>query len=500
LGQDGLLYLFGPDNQRLSRAPLFPTQWNRDNSKKYHRLYANVPWGIVLHWYGDREDFDRTVKGYLRGFDSLRAIDDFEVRTSAHFLVGDSAPALDAGLAVNGSDDRIGVLQTQAPDTDGVPFLASHLQPIDLVAHLAKQQYFVRAVYQLAYADPAVHSLLQDLFDGPYLDANMRTIAIEIAGYDFENPAHFPSPQKIANVLGLVWALMRRYRIPASGLLGHNEVQLNKADPGKKFIALMRYLLGLKALLDGDGLMLRLVFGQYLPPGGDPHEAVRRYFRFTRDFLAIVSAPRRVFEWEAQSRYWLAFDALFPGPAPLRLVSGFLPPAAGALASLGRVFLDPNNHEGVDLYRDPHAARSALPLESARLSAGGLCLSAGPVRGCTGGNQVIFLHHLPDGAQILSVYSHLAELGDYRVGDLLPAGAHLGWLPAVLVRGRGEFLHFALAYGATWDTQLSRSPEVPLNAGPNWIRDRYLQPLAALSAWPASSPPSNLDPPAQSPG
>jgi N-acetyl-anhydromuramyl-L-alanine amidase AmpD len=50
------------------------------------------------------------------------------------------------------------------------------------------------------------------------MDPNMRTIAIEITGYDFENPEHYPGEQQIANVVGVVWAVMKRYGIPAMNI------------------------------------------------------------------------------------------------------------------------------------------------------------------------------------------------------------------------------------------------------------------------------------------
>jgi hypothetical protein len=71
---------------------LYRTQWNQDNDTAGDRLLQGIRKGIVLHWYGDRDNFDRSIDGYLRGFDSLRKVGDYLTRTSAHFLVGDSIP------------------------------------------------------------------------------------------------------------------------------------------------------------------------------------------------------------------------------------------------------------------------------------------------------------------------------------------------------------------------------------------------------------------------
>jgi hypothetical protein len=94
-------------------------------------LYGHIPWGIVLHWYGDKENFDKTIKGYIRGFDSLRKVATYITRTSAHFLVG---PERLEQATINQSTG-ISVLQTQMPDKDGTPFVASHLMYLDYLAH-----------------------------------------------------------------------------------------------------------------------------------------------------------------------------------------------------------------------------------------------------------------------------------------------------------------------------------------------------------------------------
>jgi hypothetical protein len=43
------------------------------------------------------------------------------------------------------------------------------------------------------------------------------------------------------------------------------------------------------------------------------------------------------------------------------------------------------------------------------------------------------------------------------------------------------FLHFAMAYGGTWDSDLKERPSIPINVGASWIRDRYQNPFALMS-------------------
>jgi hypothetical protein len=181
----------------------------------------------------------------LRGFDSLRNANNYTTRTSAHFLVGNAAPVPQAMA----KEDVIGVLQTQAPDQDGTPFVASHLRPLNYKLHRERQQYFVKALDALEYADRDVHSILQDFFNGAKIDPGWRTIAIEITGFDFDDPEMTPDSQQMANVLGVIWAVMKRYKISALDILGHHEIELDKPDPGKLFMASIRYLLGVKRCL-----------------------------------------------------------------------------------------------------------------------------------------------------------------------------------------------------------------------------------------------------------
>jgi hypothetical protein len=305
IARDGRMFLMDPYREVNGWVPQVQTRWNRENSFRGDRLYRTVPWGIVLHWYGDRENFDKTISGYLRGFDSLREVDGKSIRTSAHYLVGDHESNVNNEI----QDDIVGIVQTQKASASGIPYVASHINGLDYEAHKNRRNYFVRAQYQLGYEDPGVHSILQNWFDGGrVIDPNMRTIAIEMTGFDFESREHFPQKQQIANTISVIWALMRRYGITANNLFGHNEIQLNKPDPGKKFMGLIRYLIGAKALLENDPYMNQLVFGNFLREETDTLQAVNRYFKFVYDYLLMISKPIRVYEWEGLSGYWYLKD------------------------------------------------------------------------------------------------------------------------------------------------------------------------------------------------
>jgi hypothetical protein len=456
--------------------PLRCTQWNQEKSTKFDRLLVEYPWGIVLHWYGEPERFDKTVTGYLRGFDGLRKAGDYTTRTSAHFLVGGALPVPQA----QAQEDAIGILQTQAADRDGTPYVASHLRTLDYKLHRERGQYFVRALDALQYADPRVHSILQDFYDGPKIDPGWRTIAIEITGYKFDDPATAPTAQLVANVVSLVWAVMKRYKISALDILGHQELELDKPDPGKRFMATIRYLLGVKALVEDDEQMKELVFGRLLAEGADPAEAVWRYFKFVRDYLVLISSPAQVYPWEASSGYWFLWDSLPGAEKRPGVAAPFRSPLPVKAALLGDTFLEPASHEGVDLYpaREQNSRKESGTTE-VLLAAEGECLAVGKNRGCCAGEQVIFRHRQPDGAEVLTIYSHLSELRSLQTGQLYPQGTVLGKIasPQIFME---RYLHFAVAYGAAWETDLCQRPDLPLNAKPEWIRERYLEPQGFL--------------------
>jgi hypothetical protein len=475
VGSNGYLLLAAENGLPLGKVPQARTNWNLEKSLQRDRLYTHVPWGIVLHWYGDRDNFDRSIKGYLRGFNSVRKIADYETSTSAHFLIGDASPTTDAV-----PNAEVGIVQTQIPDADGVPFIASHVQPLNFQSHEDNKQYFIKALYQLSYADHTVHSLLQDMYEGTKIDPNMRTIAIEITRHDFDNPSHYPSVQKLANVISIVWAIMKRYRIPASSLLGHNEIQLNKADPGKNFMAMIRYLLGIKALVENDEFMNGLVFGQYLGIEKDPNLAVRRYFNFVRDYLALVSLPKRVYEWEVWSQYWRVHDRICEhSPGSVAVADQLHLPMFGELDRSGFWYLDPENHEGIDILPGEQYtnAQHSVGLDI-YLTGSGVCTAIGENEGLHKGKQVMFRHRLPNGAQMVSVYGHLSSIDDIRVGKTYPARYRIGHIQGD--PSGDSFLHFAVAYGASYDTYLSERPNPPLTAGTTWINTRYIHPLEFL--------------------
>jgi len=467
--EEGFLLLDEEQGNINNQVALVQTQWNIDRGHFLDRLLTDQPWAIVLHWYGDGDEFDDSLTGYLRGFNSLRRIEDYITRTSAHFLVGDNKPST--------GSNKIGIIQTQKPYEDGIPTLASHIHELDTLGHSEGEQYFVRALYQLAFANPAIHSILQEWFDGPTVDPNDVSIAIEITGKEFHRLEEFPSKQKVASTVSLIWALMERYQIRASNILGHHEIDLRKPDPGKEFLGLIRILIGLKALLEDDAQMKDLVFGQFLFENQTYDDAVRAYFKFIRDFLVLVDTPKELFDWENLSKYWFAFEAITGEDTIGDLAKRFISPIEiGENVQILRPF-DPNSLEGVDIVCE--GAEGQIENKAVKLTATGVCLYRNDA--ITGGQTMsaIFRHRLLTGSEVISIYSNLSSVGNLSVGKSYPVGFKLGAIDCRQVNF-SSYLRFAIAYAGTWDTEYKDRPYTPENIGSEWIEKHFLDPLAFI--------------------
>ena len=256
---------------------------------------------------------------------------------------------------------------------------------------------------------------------------------------------------------------------------------MNKPDPGKKLMALMRYLVGIQALVSQDELLRQLVFGEIYRQVHDKTAAVIQYFDYVRQYLLLTGAPSLVSDWEAISKYWFFWDQLNDNPERFPLVGEYCYPIAGETVVNGYDYLDPPNHDGVDIHY-PIRQRGFNTAGHAEvyLIGSGRCLYKGEVQDCHHGRMAIFLHRQPDGAQFLSIYGHLSQFSDVAVGQDYPVGYRIG---TVVNNGSdcGNFLHFAIASGAVWDETLSRHPTIPLNGGPYWIKQRYFHPLEFLA-------------------
>ena len=122
---------------------------------------------------------------------------------------------------------------------------------------------------------------------------------------------------------------------------------------------------------------------------------------------------------------------------------------------------------------DPEHAR-------AYLASNGECIYLGEFTGYCGGLAAIFRHRQLNGSQVLTVYGHLERVDDLQVGVTYPIMYPLGLIKQDLEH-TDPFLHFAMAYGGTWQTDLRDRPVIPLNVGASWIKDRYQNPFNLMT-------------------
>ena len=473
--EDGYLVLKTKGQDEVEQVPLLPTNWNQENGHPYNQLTSNLPWGIVLHWFGDTYGQQQSLDFYLRGFNGMRQIAEYYTSTSAHFLVGEQAPGGSLG------DQPLGIVQTQKPAPDGTPYHAAHIRSLDHNAYEEGRHYFISALNILSTKYPGVRPLLLDFYAQPGVLAHMQTIAIETTGCHFDTPGNYPGAQKVANLLSVVQAIMKRYTIPAHNLMGHFEIQLSKPDPGKKFLAYIKYLIGLKALIDPDEELKMLVFGPFLQSNDHPRNGVLAYFRYLRDYLLLTTSPRQIYEWDSWSKYLWVYDLLQGGTNPQNGVTQFYTPLRKPFWQPGFSYLQPDNHEGLDLYPDLNGSRDSSLAGGVHLFADGVCIHLGKCSGLHDGQQAVFRHRLKDGVEIISSYGHLEEVANLEIGGRYLGGQIIARINTTQKTPQG-FLHFSVAYGPSWEVHLHKEATIPLNVGPTWIRNFFMDPNPILAA------------------
>ncbi len=104
---------------------------------------------------------------------------------------------------------------------------------------------------------------------------------------------------------------MRRYSIKASSILGHHEVSLDKSDPGKRFMALVRCLLGAKALIENDPVMNELVLVSISAWFSIPYQLPGSTSNGCAITLFWSANLSQVLAWEEESGYWFLYDQIF---------------------------------------------------------------------------------------------------------------------------------------------------------------------------------------------
>jgi hypothetical protein len=288
--------------------PVDQTMFNKkflDLATRYPgwRFVADQPIGLAWHWFGDGPEFaarwypNGTAREYVEG--GLCG------DNSVQFVVGDGV--LEPGQKA--LDKKLSIVQAEFPDYQGNWIISAHIVQVDRSLLTTHQQHFCRAYQTLleeyGFPDCLTGTIIQRLYQPGFNDKpNKQLVGIEIQGCLYDDPVTFPSPQKLANVLAVSLAIIKRNRIssPAYNAYGHEELDILKADPGKNFILGMKTLIGISALVSGDEALKDLVFGPFTLGGKTTKKhAIANYFSFIKNYFSITSTP------QSYIYYWLRF-------------------------------------------------------------------------------------------------------------------------------------------------------------------------------------------------
>ncbi len=283
------------------RVQVLPTAWNQQKNRLRHRMWDQYSWGVVLHWDGAPTGARRSAAQMVNGLNhSMDIRSGNEVQNSAHFGVGPARLMRDPGSA----DEPLSVAQFQHPAPDGVPYIASHLRP-----EVGKPAWRIGNVHAslATLRHLGIRSILTEIYEGVRFDPNYRMLAVEMQGrrYERDFPANMPPAQQMANTLSLIIALMRAYDIGPWDVAGHLELQHDKPDPGKLFIAGTRFLIGLQALTAGQAWLVRRVFG-----GMDDLRLAVDYFHRLGAYLRMVAQPETFIAFDEFFGFTSIFDSL----------------------------------------------------------------------------------------------------------------------------------------------------------------------------------------------
>jgi murein DD-endopeptidase MepM/ murein hydrolase activator NlpD len=487
------------------RVPSAETNWSRQHRRPI------APDALVVHWNGDpNPPQEATVAGLLSGYNEERTSREwgYEYTTSAHATIG-PYPLSQENSA--GPTAHISILQTQAPQ-EGAPTVSSHLR--SNLAH--ERQSYLDARHPINaltlvlpfYGISRAYNFLPNVLRGSGEDLNLRTISLELIGKDFDSPEGHPNPQLTANVVGVIFAYLNKYPdIKFANIMGHFEIQEDKADPGKKFMAEVRLLLALKVLSGQNEALKENLFGPFKTESGDLKEAVKRFFDFHWDWFVASywGHQKKVFEWENQTGFWTIYKDLFPEGQP-EVADRFILPAHAAVGreiKYGNRYGIPEYHEGLDINVQSGSRKINEDLgDPVYATANGKVVFTGEIPGRPGlGKTIVVEHILPQGGKALSLYAHLDQIGitkgqvvsiEEQIGAMGNSGGqgdshlHFALMPASSKREKELSLYLQLSYGGVevnpyLEDEVGRIYIVPATVSRQTVESYYFEPLSFIA-------------------
>jgi hypothetical protein len=288
----------------MREVPVLQTNFNKKflAIAKYSpnwRFVTDQPLGLGLHWFGDQKQF--ASQWYPRSTAREYVETGLCGDRSVQFVVGDGAPV--AGQ--EGLDKKLAIVQAELPDENGNWVSSAHIVNVDRNIYDKGEQYFANATYSLlrdyGFSNPGNTTILERLYQRRYNDRpNIQLVGVEIQGCSFDVVENFPSAQKLANILAVSMAVIKRNKVssPAYNVIGHEELDFGKGDPGKNLMFGMKMLIGVSALASGDNDLLDLVFKPFTLDGKvSKEEAVANYFKYCSDYFARTTGPESFVEY-----------------------------------------------------------------------------------------------------------------------------------------------------------------------------------------------------------
>lgn len=485
-------------------VPFSETDWSKEN-----RRIIN-PDSLVVHWNGHPHPEEATIQGIMAGYNeerTNRALG-YDYITSAHVTIG---PYSLTQEHASDRQSRLSILQTQKPE-GGMPTVSSHLRP-DLTAeresyHNARHPINAMQLLLPFYGLPRSYNFLPNVLKGSGEDLNLRTVSLELTGRDFDTPEGHPNAELMANTVGIIIAYINKYPdIKFANILGHFEIQEDKADPGKRFMAELRLLLALKVLTGQNRRLKENFFGPFADESGNLNEGVKRFFHFHWDYLVSSNwgHQKQVFDWEGQTGFWQIYNRLFeenPTPTAEHFV---LPvsPHGNKQIIYGRGYADPEYHEGVDFNLQATRREVNEDLGEPIVSvASGKVVFAGEIPQRPGlGKTLVIEHFTPGGGKLLSLYAHLdqtrVEKGQkveirQQIATMGNSGAqedshlHFDLFPASSKREWELSLYLQLSYAGQrinpyLEDDSGRIYIVPQTVGRQFVEGYYFNPLSFIA-------------------
>ncbi len=124
---------------------------------------------------------------------------------------------------------------------------------------------------------------------GVKFNLNEYALGVEMIGNDFSEdfPNNMPPPQETANLLSLLRAVSKEYDLKAWDIVGHNEVQNGKPDPGDEYMLTVRYMLGIMYTNNPESFGVNFLSGA----------TIEEYFKDLREYAIAKIGEDRFNRW-----------------------------------------------------------------------------------------------------------------------------------------------------------------------------------------------------------